>query len=140
MCSTYILKSRTLPVHRGTFKFVCSRDLYVTYGYLAHGINLPNHLSAISWDKYFVTMSGASTDEATIEIERKFTQIRWIMFGERVQKIFLFTPDWDIPFVQNPPSIIFNKTYPIRCEYCSHFIRINIHAWICITSNCRFRW
>ena len=130
MCSTYILKSRTLPVHRGTFKFVCSRDLYVTYGYLAHGINLPNHLSAISWDKYFVTMSGASTDEATIEIEREITQILWIIFGERVQKTFISTPDWYIPFVHNTPPIIFYKTYPIWCEYRSDFIRIIIPTFI----------
>ena len=55
-----------------------------------------------------VTMSGASADETHIEIERKFTQIIRIVFGERVQKTFLYTPHWDIPFIQNPPPTVFN--------------------------------
>ena len=87
-----------------------------------------------------VKMSGAAAYETTIEIERKFTQIRWIVFGERVQNTFLYTPDWNIPFVHNPPPIIFNKAYRIRCKYCSGFIRIIIPAWIRIMSNRRFHW
>ena len=88
----------------------------------------------------FVTMSGVATDETTIEIESKLTQIRWIVFGERVQNTFLSTPDWDIPFVQNMSPIILNKTYPIWCKSRSDLIGIIIPTWIRITSNLHFSW
>ena len=88
----------------------------------------------------FVTMSGVATDETTIEIESKLTQIRWIVFGERVQNTFLSTPDWEIPFVKNPTSVIFNKIDPIRCECRYDVIGIIIPAWIRISSNRCLRW
>ena len=65
----------------------------MAYGYLAHGINHPYHLSDLSWDTYFVTMSVDTTDETTIDIESKFSQIIWTVLGEGVQKTFLSTPD-----------------------------------------------
>ena len=86
-----------------------------------------------------VTMSGSVADETTIEIESKFTQIIWIVFGKRLQKTFLYTPDWDIPFVQIPPPIIFNKTYPIWRKHLSDLIIIIITTRIHIMSNRLFR-
>ena len=88
----------------------------------------------------FVTFSGATADVKTIEIERKFSQIRWIVFVERVQKTFLSTPDWGVPFLKNPPPIIFNKKCPIRCKNHYYLIIIIIPTWILIAINCRFRW
>ena len=85
-------------------------------------------------------MGGAAADETMIEIEIKFTKIIWIVFGERVKKAFLSTPDWVIPFIQNLPPIIFNKTPPIRCENHSDVIQIIIPAWSLTVSNCRFLW
>ena len=57
-------------------------------------------------------MSGAASDETTIEIDREFTQIIWIVFGKRVQKTFLLMPDGTLHlfesayhyFQQNTPS------------------------------------
>ena len=86
-------------------------------------------------------MSGAAADGKKIEIERKFTHIRLLVFGERVQKTFLSTPDWDMTFVQNLPPIIFlNKTHPIQCKDCYDVIGIIIPTWSRIASNRRFRW
>ena len=85
-------------------------------------------------------MNDAVTDETTIEIEGKLTQIRWIVFGERVKNTFLSMPDWEIPFIQNPPRLIFNKTHPIHCGNCSDVIRITIPILSRISRNCGFRW
>ena len=83
---------------------MCLMDIYLTVESI-HSTCLLFHGTDI-----FFTMSGAASDETTIEIDREFTQIIWIVFGKRVQKTFLLMPDWDITFIQNPPTIIFNKT------------------------------
>ena len=103
-------------------------EIFYSAGLLFHGRNI------------FVTMSGAATYETTIEIESHYTQIIWIVYGERAKNIFLSTPDWVITFFFNRPPIIFNKTYRIRYECCSDFIIIITPTWIHITSNCRFCW